>query len=288
MHGGKFPWSLRLGATSFAWSRGKKLSQSCEKSANFADLDRGGATDSAQLYRKKFLQSYGKSARFSGDKKGGEIKFAQSDDKTLHGKPLNFARNRDKIVRRDLENSEQNRKIFANSGFTIIEVALVLAIAGLIFLVVFLALPALQRSQRDTARRQDVAKAVAAIQQYFAGGGDASQATFTPYAGRMGKSYHQLGESGSPVDSYLTSAGFSSNVVYENIRIGDGAAFPGSNAVELWPTHKCGAKNPDGSLAMTPATSYDMAVVVRLEAGTSGEGLTSAAGAVFYCADAGR
>ena len=31
-------------------------------------------------------------------------------------------------------------------GFTIIEVALVLAIAGLIFLVVFLALPALQRS----------------------------------------------------------------------------------------------------------------------------------------------
>jgi prepilin-type N-terminal cleavage/methylation domain-containing protein len=35
-------------------------------------------------------------------------------------------------------------------GFTIIEVVLVLAIAGLIFLIVFLALPALQRSQRDT------------------------------------------------------------------------------------------------------------------------------------------
>ena len=49
-------------------------------------------------------------------------------------------------------------------GFTIIEVALVLAIAGLIFLVVFLALPALQRSQRDTARRQDVAKGVVAMQ----------------------------------------------------------------------------------------------------------------------------
>lgn len=43
-------------------------------------------------------------------------------------------------------------------GFTIIEVVLVLAIAGLIFLVVFLALPALQRGQRDTQRKQDLAK----------------------------------------------------------------------------------------------------------------------------------
>ena len=39
-------------------------------------------------------------------------------------------------------------------GFTIIEVVLVLAIAGLIFLMVFIALPTLQRSQRDTQRRK--------------------------------------------------------------------------------------------------------------------------------------
>ena|GEM_PF-365718 len=40
-----------------------------------------------------------------------------------------------------------------NQGFTIIEVVLVLAIAGLIFLMVFIAVPALQRNQRDTDRR---------------------------------------------------------------------------------------------------------------------------------------
>ena len=40
-----------------------------------------------------------------------------------------------------------------NKGFTIIEVVLVLAIAGLIFLMVFIALPALQRNQRDTQRK---------------------------------------------------------------------------------------------------------------------------------------
>ena len=45
----------------------------------------------------------------------------------------------------------------SKKGFTIIEVVLVLAIAGLIFLMVFVALPALQRNQRDTQRRQDYA-----------------------------------------------------------------------------------------------------------------------------------
>lgn len=51
-------------------------------------------------------------------------------------------------------------------GFTIIEVVLVLAIAGLIFLMVFIALPALQRSQRDTQRRDDLARVTDAITQF--------------------------------------------------------------------------------------------------------------------------
>jgi prepilin-type N-terminal cleavage/methylation domain-containing protein len=51
-------------------------------------------------------------------------------------------------------------------GFTIIEVVLVLAIAGLIFLVVFLALPALQRSQRDTQRKSDLGKLMSQVTSY--------------------------------------------------------------------------------------------------------------------------
>ena len=51
-------------------------------------------------------------------------------------------------------------------GFTIIEVVLVLAIAGLIFLMIFIALPALQRAQRDNARKQDVSIVAAAIQSW--------------------------------------------------------------------------------------------------------------------------
>jgi len=40
-------------------------------------------------------------------------------------------------------------------GFTIIEVLIVLAIAGLIMLIVFLAVPALQRNSRNTALKND-------------------------------------------------------------------------------------------------------------------------------------
>jgi prepilin-type N-terminal cleavage/methylation domain-containing protein len=54
----------------------------------------------------------------------------------------------------------------ANKGFTIIEVVLVLAIAGLIFLMVFIALPALQRGQRDTQRRDDVSRFVSQLSSY--------------------------------------------------------------------------------------------------------------------------
>ena len=56
--------------------------------------------------------------------------------------------------------------INSKKGFTIIEVVLVLAIAGLIFLMVFVALPALQRSQRDTQRRNDMSRVDTSLVQY--------------------------------------------------------------------------------------------------------------------------
>lgn len=54
-------------------------------------------------------------------------------------------------------------------GFTIIEVVLVLAIAGLIFLMVFIALPALQSGQRDQARKNDVSVVASAVNTYTSG-----------------------------------------------------------------------------------------------------------------------
>lgn len=51
-------------------------------------------------------------------------------------------------------------------GFTIIEIILVLAIAGLIFLLIFFALPALQRASRDTQRTQAAQQAMALLDQF--------------------------------------------------------------------------------------------------------------------------
>ena len=59
------------------------------------------------------------------------------------------------------------QNIKSKDGFTIIEVVLVLAIAGLIFLMVFIAWPALQRSQRDTQRRNDYSALSTAISNYI-------------------------------------------------------------------------------------------------------------------------
>ena len=52
------------------------------------------------------------------------------------------------------------------SGFTIIEVSLVLAIGGLILMMVFIALPSLQRGQRDAQRREDIISLIENIKKY--------------------------------------------------------------------------------------------------------------------------
>jgi len=51
-------------------------------------------------------------------------------------------------------------------GFTIIEVLIVLAIAGLIMVVVFLAVPNLERSQRNNARKTDANNILEDLSEY--------------------------------------------------------------------------------------------------------------------------
>lgn len=62
-----------------------------------------------------------------------------------------------------MRNQLQKRK---SEGFTIIEVMIVLAIAGLILLIVFLAVPALQRNSRNTAIKNDAGNVAGGISTY--------------------------------------------------------------------------------------------------------------------------
>src|SRR6266576_2318177 len=51
-------------------------------------------------------------------------------------------------------------------GFTLIEIVIVMAIAGLIILLVFLAISGAQRSRRDTQRKADLGRLSAQLEQY--------------------------------------------------------------------------------------------------------------------------
>ncbi|HEX4774340.1 MAG TPA: prepilin-type N-terminal cleavage/methylation domain-containing protein [Candidatus Saccharimonadales bacterium] len=63
-------------------------------------------------------------------------------------------------------NSDQQHILGDAKGFTIIEVMIVLAIAGLILLIVFLAVPALQRSSRNTNRKSDAGRLASSISNF--------------------------------------------------------------------------------------------------------------------------
>lgn len=64
----------------------------------------------------------------------------------------------------------QKRNV-GQDGFTIIEVMIVLAIAGLIMVVVFLAVPALQRSSRNNALSTDANNILTAVGNYSSDNG---------------------------------------------------------------------------------------------------------------------
>ena len=54
------------------------------------------------------------------------------------------------------------------SGFTIIEILITMSIAGLIMVVVFIAIPQLQRNARNEARKRDTARLIAAVHECIA------------------------------------------------------------------------------------------------------------------------
>ncbi len=68
-----------------------------------------------------------------------------------------------------MKNSYKKKR---EQGFTIIEVLIVLAIAGLIILIVFLAVPALQRNSRNTQRKEDAGKILSGVKEWAVNNGN--------------------------------------------------------------------------------------------------------------------
>ena len=138
-----------------------------------------------------------------------------------------------------------------NKGFTIIEVLIVLAIAGLIMLVVFLAVPALQRSSRNTQRSADATRLSAAISSCM--------------ANRNG----QVSSCSTTAD-VTTNGGFeqakASQLTITNVSL----AAPTAPGNGIFNTVNAGfkAKCDTAGAIVSPGTDRQAAVVYRVENGT--------------------
>ena len=142
-------------------------------------------------------------------------------------------------------NTQQKTK-----GFTIIEVVLVLAIAGLIFLMVFTALPALQRSQRDTARKQDLSVVSTAVTNYLSN----NRSTFPNSA---------------QLQSYTSNV--SSNTIVTSITVvapGTTPAKPADGEIVVTQSTTCGVSSDKGQ-ELAAGTARQFTAVTLLESGSN-------------------
>jgi len=133
-------------------------------------------------------------------------------------------------------------------GFTIIEVVLVLAIAGLIFLMVFIALPALQRNQRDQARKTDVSTIASAVTSYTSNNRGAFPTV-------------------TQLSSYLDD--LSDNTDKATVTINTTkppTVSPADAAVVIVPGMKCGASTNENQ-ALVAGTARQFSVITKLESG---------------------
>lgn len=147
-------------------------------------------------------------------------------------------------------------------GFTIIEVVLVLAIAGLIFLMVFVALPALRKGQRDTARKNDVSIVSTAVSNYVS----ANRGSYPDNSARL-RGYIDGLSSNTPITgvsiaSYTTTT---VSVKTGEIKVVTGATC-GATAAGGAPTDGVST----GSQTIAEGLSSKYVVITMLEAGANG------------------
>jgi len=149
-----------------------------------------------------------------------------------------------------------NRK---TKGFTIIEVVLVLAIAGLIFLVVFLALPALQRGQRDTQRKQDLGRFMSQLTAYQSNNQGQLPTAWTassPFVSNYLTNNQSFKDPSTGVDYVITSPTPTAT-----------APAPTAGQVFVYISASCNSGNTSGVAPLATTNNRVVAVVIYQEQG---------------------
>lgn len=151
----------------------------------------------------------------------------------------------------------QNKR---ESGFTIIEVLIVLAIAGLIMLIVFLAVPALQRNSRNTQRKNDVSNLLGAVAEYNSNNSGKVPTTNTLITGNTNLSFYDPAQVTVHCLQALTTATASSACSASAYTVS--ATNPSESNVQV----VYGAKCASGAPTTTGASVRNIAVMYRVEA----------------------
>jgi len=148
-------------------------------------------------------------------------------------------------------------------GFTIIEVVLVLAIAGLIFLMVFLALPALQASQRDTARKNDVGIVASTVNTFTSN----NRGQFPTTAQLLAALPHT--GTAAPY-TFNNLSGNTTNVTVAGAAASTaGTKTVASGTVTVYKGLKCSTVAASGSVTLAAGSARQYVVITQLEAGNN-------------------
>ncbi len=140
-------------------------------------------------------------------------------------------------------------------GFTIIEVMIVLAIAGLILLIIFLAVPALQRNSRNTQRKNDVSAVLGGITEYSNNNSGQLPAVWNATgSGAPGFASATTASATQVKLGYYQSNGTTNNIIY-TVNTSQATSPAGTNVSNVYiETYaKCNTTN-NGNLAPTSGT----------------------------------
>lgn len=137
-------------------------------------------------------------------------------------------------------------------GFTIIEVLIVLAIAGLIMVVVFLAVPALQRSGRNNALNTDANNILASVGDYSTNNGGTLPKAITFSGGVVTVGASGTNTESPKVDGSVVAVSLNGTAISSTAAVGTIQIITGTTA----------ACNPTGTNLLTNATASSRSYVV--------------------------
>ncbi len=157
-------------------------------------------------------------------------------------------------------------------GFTIIEVSLVLAIAGLIFLMIFVALPALQRNSRDAQRKDDLMTYLEQLKKYQTNNrGNLPQDDIAWKEKFMDKYFtgHTDPSTGDPYGQTIVDCEGSPGNECENETVGDiyESNFPYDKGIVVVKQATCGENKNGEVFPVGTSNPRSVAALYRLEGG---------------------